>query len=143
MDGRDAKDFDDAIHIQPTPEGNFVVGVHIADVSHYVKAGQPLDDEAYARATSVYLPGQVLPMLPEHLSNGVCSLVPDEDRLTLSALIEINLGGDILGVQLIPSVIRSKARLTYDEVQAYSEAVATRSASAAQDHQPPSSAAAA
>ncbi len=125
VDGRDAKDFDDAIHIQPTPEGNFVVGVHIADVSHYVKAGQPLDDEAYARATSVYLPGQVLPMLPEHLSNGVCSLVPDEDRLTLSALIEINLGGDILGVQLIPSVIRSKARLTYDEVQAYSEAVAT------------------
>ena len=125
VDGRDAKDFDDAIHIQPTPEGNFVVGVHIADVSHYVKAGQPLDDEAYARATSVYLPGQVLPMLPEHLSNGVCSLVPDEDRLTLSALIEINLGGDILDVKLTPSVIRSKARLTYDEVQAYSEAVAT------------------
>ena len=125
VDGRDAKDFDDAIHIQPTPEGNFVVGVHIADVSHYVRAGQPLDDEAYARATSVYLPGQVLPMLPEHLSNGVCSLVPDEDRLTLSALIEINLGGDILDVKLTPSVIRSKARLTYDEVQAYSEAVAT------------------
>ncbi len=125
VDGRDAKDFDDAIHIQPTPEGNFVVGVHIADVSHYVKAGQPLDDEAYARATSVYLPGQVLPMLPEHLSNGVCSLVPDEDRLTLSALIEINIDGDILDVKLTPSVIRSKARLTYDEVQAYSEAVAT------------------
>ncbi|WP_424949382.1 ribonuclease R [Deinococcus sp.] len=125
VDGRDAKDFDDAIHIQPTPEGNFVVGVHIADVSHYVKAGQPLDDEAYARATSVYLPGRVLPMLPEHLSNGVCSLVPDEDRLTLSALIEINIDGDILDVKLAPSVIRSKARLTYDEVQAYSEAVAT------------------
>nr|WP_229670661.1 ribonuclease R [Deinococcus aquiradiocola] len=125
VDGRDAKDFDDAIHIQPTPEGNFVVGVHIADVSHYVKAGQPLDDEAYARATSVYLPGQVLPMLPEHLSNGVCSLVPYEDRLTLSALIELNIDGDILDVKLAPSVIRSKARLTYDEVQAYSEAVAT------------------
>ncbi|WP_407539402.1 ribonuclease R [Deinococcus radiomollis] len=125
VDGRDAKDFDDAIHIQPTPEGNFVVGVHIADVSHYVRAGQPLDDEAYARATSVYLPGRVLPMLPEHLSNGVCSLVPDEDRLTLSALIEINIDGDILDVKLAPSVIRSKARLTYDEVQAYSEAVAT------------------
>jgi ribonuclease R len=125
VDGRDAKDFDDAIHIQPTPEGNFVVGVHIADVSHYVKAGHPLDDEAYARATSVYLPGRVLPMLPEHLSNGVCSLVPDEDRLTLSALIELNIDGDILDVKLAPSVIRSKARLTYDEVQAYSEAVAT------------------
>ncbi|MGI8748387.1 MAG: ribonuclease R, partial [Deinococcus sp.] len=125
VDGRDAKDFDDAIHIQPTPEGNFVVGVHIADVSHYVRAATPLDDEAYARATSVYLPGRVLPMLPEQLSNGVCSLVPFEDRLTLSAMIELNLGGDILSVQLAPSVIRSKARLTYDEVQAYSEATAT------------------
>ena len=125
VDGRDAKDFDDAIHIQPTPEGNFVVGVHIADVSHYVKGGHPLDDEAYARATSVYLPGRVLPMLPEHLSNGVCSLVPDQDRLTVSALIELNIDGDILDVKLAPSVIRSKARLTYDEVQAYSEAVAT------------------
>ncbi|WP_425147707.1 ribonuclease R [Deinococcus sp.] len=125
VDGRDAKDFDDAIHIQPTPEGNFVVGVHIADVSHYVKGGHPLDDEAYARATSVYLPGRVLPMLPEHLSNGVCSLVPDQDRLTVSALIELNIDGDILDVRLAPSVIRSKARLTYDEVQAYSEAVAT------------------
>lgn len=125
VDGRDAKDFDDAIHIQPTPEGNFVLGVHIADVSHYVRAGTPLDEEAYARATSVYLPGRVLPMLPEHLSNGVCSLVPDQDRLTVSALIELNIEGDILNVHLAPSVIRSKARLTYDEVQAYSEAVAT------------------
>ncbi|ULH16849.1 ribonuclease R [Deinococcus sp. KNUC1210] len=125
VDGRDAKDFDDAIHIQPTPEGNFVVGVHIADVSHYVQGGHPLDDEAYARATSVYLPGRVLPMLPEHLSNGVCSLVPDQDRLTVTALIELNIDGDILDVKIAPSVIRSKARLTYDEVQAYSEAVAT------------------
>ena len=125
VDGRDAKDFDDAIHIQPTPEGNFVVGVHIADVSHYVQGGHPLDDEAYARATSVYLPGRVLPMLPEHLSNGVCSLVPDQDRLTMTALIELNIDGDILDVKIAPSVIRSKARLTYDEVQAYSEAVAT------------------
>lgn len=125
VDGRDAKDFDDAIHIQPTPEGTFVVGVHIADVSHYVREGTPLDDEAYARATSVYLPGRVLPMLPEHLSNGVCSLVPYEDRLTMTALVELNAEGDILKVQLAPSVINSKARLTYDEVQAYSEAIAT------------------
>ncbi|QFP78230.1 ribonuclease R [Deinococcus sp. AJ005] len=125
VDGRDAKDFDDAIHIQPTPEGNFVVGVHIADVSHYVQEGTPLDEEAFARATSVYLPGRVLPMLPEHLSNGVCSLVPDQDRLTLTALVELSAEGEILDVKIAPSVINSKARLTYDEVQAYSEATAT------------------
>ncbi|THF69038.1 ribonuclease R [Deinococcus sp. Arct2-2] len=125
VDGRDAKDFDDAIHIQPTPEGTFVVGVHIADVSHYVPEGTALDEEAYARATSVYLPGRVLPMLPEHLSNGVCSLVPYQDRLTMTALVELSAEGDILKVQLAPSVINSKARLTYDEVQAYSEATAT------------------
>ncbi|MFT2721393.1 ribonuclease R [Deinococcus sp. A31D244] len=125
VDGRDAKDFDDAIHIQPTPEGTFVVGIHIADVSHYVTEGTPLDDEAYARATSVYLPGRVLPMLPEHLSNGVCSLVPYEDRLTMTAMVELSAEGEILKVQIAPSVINSKARLTYDEVQAYSEATAT------------------
>jgi len=125
VDGRDAKDFDDAIHIQPTADGSFVIGVHIADVSHYVRAGTALDAEAYARATSVYLPGRVLPMLPERLSNGVCSLVPHEDRLTLSAMIEVNADGDVLSVQLAPSVIRSQARLTYDEVQAYSEGVAS------------------
>ena len=125
VDGRDAKDFDDAIHIQGAPGGNFVVGVHIADVSHYVRAGSALDHEAYARATSVYLPGHVLPMLPEHLSNGVCSLVSGEDRLTLSALMEVSAEGDVVSVQLMPSVIRSQARLTYDEVQAYSEATAT------------------
>ncbi|WP_261663669.1 ribonuclease R [Deinococcus sp. Marseille-Q6407] len=122
VDGRDAKDFDDAIHIQPTEQGTFLVGVHIADVSHYVQAGSELDGEAYARATSVYLPGRVLPMLPEHLSNGVCSLVPNEDRLTMSALVELSGEGEILNVEIGPSVIHSKARLTYDEVQAYSEA---------------------
>ncbi|RTR26691.1 ribonuclease R [Deinococcus radiophilus] len=122
VDGRDAKDFDDAIHIAPTERGTFMVGIHIADVSHYVKAGSPLDQEAYARATSVYLPGRVLPMLPEHLSNGVCSLVPLEDRLTMSALVELSADAEILSVEIGPSVIHSKARLTYDEVQAYSEA---------------------
>ncbi|MCY1702059.1 ribonuclease R [Deinococcus sp. SL84] len=121
VDGRDAKDFDDAIHIQPTEAGTFLVGVHIADVSHYVRAGSELDGEAYARATSVYLPGRVLPMLPEHLSNGVCSLVPNEDRLTMSALVELSADAEILNVEIGPSVIHSKARLTYDEVQAYSE----------------------
>ncbi|GHG11219.1 hypothetical protein GCM10017783_24460 [Deinococcus piscis] len=121
VDGRDAKDFDDAIHIEPTDKGTFLVGVHIADVSHYVRAGSELDGEAYARATSVYLPGRVLPMLPEHLSNGVCSLVPNEDRLTMSALVELSADAEILNVEISPSVIHSKARLTYDEVQAYSE----------------------
>lgn len=125
VDGSDAKDFDDAIHIQATPEGTFIIGVHIADVSHYVKPGSALDAEAYARATSVYLPGCVLPMLPEHLSNGVCSLVPNEDRLTLSAMLELSGDGELLSASFAPSVIRSKARLTYDEVQAYSEASAT------------------
>ncbi|WP_420596136.1 ribonuclease R [Deinococcus sp.] len=130
VDGSDAKDFDDAIHIQATPEGTFVVGVHIADVANYVTPDSAIDEEAYARATSVYLPGQVLPMLPEHLSNGVCSLVEGEDRLTMSALIELSADGDILKSTFTPSVIRSKARLTYDEVQAYSEAVATLQGSA-------------
>ena len=130
VDGSDAKDFDDAIHIQATPEGTFVVGVHIADVSHYVTPGSAIDQEAYARATSVYLPGKVLPMLPEHLSNGVCSLVEGEDRLTMSAMIELSGDGEILKSTFTPSVISSKARLTYDEVQAYSEAVATLQGSA-------------
>lgn len=124
VDGSDAKDFDDAIHIRPTNSGSFEVGIHIADVSHYVVEGTPLDLEAYERATSVYLPGMVLPMLPEHLSNGVCSLVPDQDRLTMSTLIELNGDGEVLGAQVVPSVIHSKARLTYDEVQDYSEAKA-------------------
>nr|WP_241191229.1 ribonuclease R [Deinococcus psychrotolerans] len=130
VDGSDAKDFDDAIHIQATPEGTFVVGIHIADVSHYVQPGTAIDEEAYARATSVYLPGAVLPMLPEHLSNGVCSLVEGEDRLTMSAMIELSGDGEVLSTAFTPSVIRSKARLTYDEVQAYSEAVATLQGSA-------------
>ncbi len=120
VDGRDAKDFDDAIHIETTERGTFLVGIHIADVSHYVQAGTPLDSEAYARATSVYLPGRVLPMLPEHLSNGVCSLVPHEDRLTMSAIVELSAEAEILDMRLAPSIIHSKARLTYDEVQALS-----------------------
>lgn len=125
VDGRDAKDFDDAIHIERLENGNFQLGIHIADVSYYVTEGSALDKEAYQRATSVYLPGRVLPMLPEKLSNGVCSLVPDKDRLTLSALVEIGPDMDILAYSITPSVIHSKARLTYDEVQAYSEGTAS------------------
>lgn len=120
IDGRDAKDFDDAIHIEDREDG-FLLGIHIADVSHYVSEGSALDRDAYDRATSVYLPGHVLPMLPERLSNGICSLVPYQDRLTLSALVDVSAEGEIRSFNLAPSVIRSKARLTYDEVQAYSE----------------------
>jgi ribonuclease R len=121
IDGEDAKDFDDAIHIEPLGNGNFLVGVHIADVSHYVTDGSKLDIEAKTRATSVYLPGKVLPMLPERLSNGVCSLVPFADRLTVSALVELSSEGDVVNYAVRNSVIHSKARLTYNEVQSFSE----------------------
>jgi len=117
IDGADAKDFDDAIHIEKLENGNWLVGVHIADVSHYVRPGSALDREAYARATSVYLPGKVLPMLPEKLSNGVCSLVPGEDRLTLSVLLELTGNAEVVSYSFAEGVIRSQARLTYDQVE--------------------------
>jgi ribonuclease R len=121
IDGADAKDFDDAIHIEQLPNGNYRVGIHIADVSHYVKEFSPLDHEAYARATSVYLPGRVLPMLPEPLSNGICSLKPHEDRLVLSVLVELTSKGRVKGYRFAEGVIRSVARLTYTEVEAFAE----------------------
>jgi ribonuclease R len=121
IDGADAKDFDDAIHVERLQGGIFRVGVHIADVSHYVREGSALDRDAYARATSVYLPGQVLPMLPERLSNGVCSLVPNEDRLVLSVLLDIDKDGHIRDYHFREGVIRSVARLTYNQVQDYAE----------------------
>ncbi|MCS7195241.1 MAG: ribonuclease R, partial [Meiothermus sp.] len=122
IDGADAKDFDDAIHIEPLSNGNYRVGIHIADVSHYVREGGPLDREAYERATSVYLPGRVLPMLPEALSNGICSLKPGEDRLVLSVLVELTPEGKVKGYRFAEGVIRSVARLTYEDVEAFAEA---------------------
>lgn len=119
IDGADAKDFDDAIHIETLPDGHYRVGVHIADVSHYVQEFSPLDHEAYARATSVYLPGRVLPMLPEQLSNGICSLKPHEDRLVLSVLVELTPSGKVKDYRFEEGVIRSVARLTYKEVEAF------------------------
>ncbi|AWR86620.1 ribonuclease R [Meiothermus taiwanensis] len=119
IDGADAKDFDDAIHIELLPNGNYRVGIHIADVSHYVREFSPLDQEAYARATSVYLPGRVLPMLPEQLSNGICSLKPHEDRLVLSVLVELTPKGRVKHYRFAEGVIRSVARLTYTEVEAF------------------------
>lgn len=111
IDGIDAKDFDDAIHVERLEGNRYRIGVHIADVSHYVREGSALDKEAYERGTSVYLPGRVLPMLPEKLSNGVCSLVPGQDRLVLSVLVEITDGGRVLRHSFREGVIRSKARL--------------------------------
>ena len=119
IDGADAKDFDDAIHVEPLGEGRWRVGVHIADVAHYVREGSALNREAYERATSVYLPGKVLPMLPEKLSNGVCSLVPGEDRLVLSVLLDLDEQGRVLDYTFAEGVIRSQARLTYDQVEAF------------------------
>jgi len=118
IDGRDAKDFDDAVSLEPLSGGHVRLGVHIADVGHYVPAQSPLDREAFMRGTSVYFPGRVLPMLPEQLSNGVCSLRPDEDKFTLSALMEMDEYGEMVSFRLARTITRSKARLVYDEVNA-------------------------
>jgi ribonuclease R len=122
IDGTDAKDFDDAISVERVGRGKAMllrVGVHIADVSHYVQEGSHLDREAKERATSVYLPGHVLPMLPETLSNGLCSLVEGQPRLTISVFVEMTMDAQVKKVEFKESVIQSAARLTYDEVQAF------------------------
>ncbi len=116
IDGEDARDFDDAVSVEKLPNGNYLLGVHIADVSYFVKFGSLLDQEAYYRGNSVYFPDKVIPMLPERLSNQVCSLKPEEDRLTFSVLMEINREGNILNYKFSPSIIRSSARMTYSSV---------------------------
>lgn len=121
IDGADAKDFDDAISIQALSNGNFQLGVHIADVAHYVRPNTELDKEAYKRGTSVYLIDRVIPMLPEKLSNGICSLKPNEDRLTLSVLMEINEKGKVVDHEIVESIISSKQRLIYDDVSDFLE----------------------
>jgi ribonuclease R len=117
IDPKDAKDFDDALSIQKMENGLWQIGVHIADVSHYVKPGTILDDEAYARATSVYLVDRVVPMLPEVLSNDVCSLRPNEDKFTFSAVFEMDDEAKIHKQWFGRTVIHSDRRFTYEEAQ--------------------------
>ncbi|MEM1126991.1 MAG: ribonuclease R [Bacteroidota bacterium] len=118
IDPVDAKDFDDAIHVKQHDDGSYEVGVHIADVSHYVRPDTKLDEEAFGRGTSVYLVDRVLPMLPEALSNGVCSLRPREDKLALSCLMQVSPEGDVTGYEIRETVICSHHRLTYEQAQA-------------------------
>jgi len=127
IDGEDARDFDDAVYCEPMPAAGkgkakrpagWRLIVAIADVSHYVRPGEPLDDDAYERATSVYFPRRVIPMLPEKLSNGLCSLNPDVDRLCMVCDMVVATNGDIEGYQFYPAVMHSKARFTYTEVAA-------------------------
>lgn len=117
IDPADAKDFDDALSIEILPNGNYYLGVHIADVSHYVRQNTILDKEAYSRGTSVYLVDRVIPMLPEKLSNGVCSLRPNEDKLTYSCFMEIDKKGNIVDYSVEETAIHSRQRFTYEEAQ--------------------------
>ncbi len=118
IDGSDAKDLDDAVHIKPLDNGNVELGVHIADVSYYVTEGSALDREAVSRGTSVYVTDRVVPMLPERLSNGICSLNPNCDRLTQSALMEIDKQGRLVQYQITQTVINTAFRMTYSDVNA-------------------------
>ena len=117
IDPIDAKDFDDALSVKILENGNLSVGVHIADVSHYVKKDSALDNGAKLRGNSVYLVGEVVPMLPENLSNGICSLVPNKDRLTFTVIFEITERGKVVNFEFVKSIINSKRRFTYEEVQ--------------------------
>ena len=119
IDPVDAKDFDDAIHIEKLENGHYEVGVHIADVSHYVRPDTAIDEEALERGTSVYLVDRTIPMLPEKLSNQVCSLRPQEDKLAFSILMEVTPQGNVEDYELCETVIHSQERLTYDRAQDY------------------------
>ena len=117
IDGESARDFDDAVLVTPLPNGNWELQVHIADVSYYVGPGTALDLEARLRGTSVYFPDRAIPMLPSQLSSGMCSLRPDEDRLVLSCVMEIDGRGEVLGYEVCEGIIRSAKRMTYTQIQ--------------------------
>lgn len=121
IDPKDAKDFDDALSIRLLPSGNYEIGVHIADVTHYVTPSSIIEREAQSRATSVYLVDRVVPMLPEHLSNGICSLRPDEDKLTFSCIFEMDGNAQVINSHIARTVTRSDRRFTYEEAQAVIE----------------------
>ncbi|HVX65730.1 MAG TPA: VacB/RNase II family 3'-5' exoribonuclease [Bryobacteraceae bacterium] len=116
IDGETARDFDDAVWVDRLPNGNYVLHVHIADVSHYVRPGTPIDAEAQLRGTSVYFPDRAIPMLPLELSTGLCSLNPKVDRLCVSALLEIDHSGDIVSQEFVRGIMRSVERMTYTNV---------------------------
>jgi len=117
IDGETAKDFDDAVYVERLSGGNYLLHVHIADVAHYVRPGTALDREARLRGTSVYFPDRAVPMLPLELSNGICSLNPQVDRLAMSVLMEIDGQGRIVQYEIAPGIIRSAERMTYTAVR--------------------------
>lgn len=135
IDPEDAKDFDDAVSLQLLPDGGYRVGVHIADVSYYVREGTPLDQEALKRGTSVYMPNTVIPMIPEKLSNILCSLRPNEDRLTYSVLMNLSPRGAVNDYEIRETVIRSKRRFSYEEIEAVLDLKEGSAGSTAIDHQ--------